>query len=109
MLFEYTELYDVVNETYYGKNNNLKKCEKLFDDIIYDLRDAHKSSFTDDRKVYDINNDPRKDEIERLLEDTFNLDSFDLTFYVRQNYAYNAWTIPTTIPIFNKDKSKKYG
>lgn len=109
MLFEHTELYDVVNETYYGKNNNLKKCEKLFDDIIYDLRDAHKSSFTNDRKVYDINNDPRKDEIERLLEDTFNLDSFDLTFYVRQNYAYNAWTIPTTIPIFNKDKSKKYG
>lgn len=51
MLFEHTELYDVVNETYYGKNNNLKKYEKLFDDIIYDLRDAHKSSFTNDRNV----------------------------------------------------------
>lgn len=107
MLFDHSDVYEIVDEAYYGKHNNLKKCEKLLDGMIADLKDANDNAFFYDK--YDINEDPRVHEVEMLLEDTFNLKSFDLSFYVRGNMSYNAWTIPTTIPIFNKDKGEKYG
>ena len=106
MLFDNSNIYEIVNEVYYGKNNNLKKCEKLLDEVIIDLKDANENAFFNDK--YDINEDPRIHEVEILLEDTFNLKSFDLSFYIRRNKAYYAWSIPTTIPIFNKDKNEKY-
>ena len=45
MLFDNSNIYEIVNEVYYGKNNNLKKCEKLLDEVIIDLKDANENAF----------------------------------------------------------------
>lgn len=96
----------VLLEGYRGKDVTLVKVEKILDEICDDIRN---SDFNDIRTkvIKTFSNDPRVNEVEKLLAKKFKAKKFELHLYddliTNRMFGTNGFTMPQTFASFGAE------
>lgn len=103
LLLEYCNDINILTEAFYGKPKEFIEIEKRLEKIIDMIKDVKEYGAS-----ININATKEVQEVERLFTKFFKNKETSITFYASTlASAYNAFTLPSSLSYFKKDKSNK--